>query len=51
VTKGASNKEEWSPIVVINLVWEAEPLQMWEIDLHPSDIGVGENNSLAKREC
>jgi hypothetical protein len=43
VTEGAT--------VVADPVWEAEPLPVWETKLLPGDSGVGENTSLAKREC
>jgi hypothetical protein len=37
--------------VVVDPVWETELLPVWETELLPGDIGVGENTSLAKREC
>jgi hypothetical protein len=37
--------------MVVDPVWEVDPLPVWEIELLPGDTGVGENTSLAKREC
>jgi hypothetical protein len=51
VIEGATNQVDWSVAMVVDQVWEAKPLPVWEIELLPGDIGVGENNSLAKREC
>jgi hypothetical protein len=36
-------------VVVADLVWEAEPLLVWETNLLPGDGGW--NTSLTKREC
>jgi len=47
----ATNQEDWSVAMVADPEWEAEPLPMWETELLPGDIGVGENTSLTKREC
>jgi hypothetical protein len=51
VTEGATNQVDWRAVVVADPVWEAEPLPVWETELLPGDTGVGENTSLAKREC
>jgi hypothetical protein len=51
VTEVATNQEDWSAAVVADPEWEAEPLPVWETKILPGDIGVGENTSLAKREC
>jgi hypothetical protein len=51
VTEGVVNQVDWRAVVVEDPVREAKPLPVWEIELLPRDIGVGENTSLAKREC
>jgi hypothetical protein len=49
VIEEATNQEDWSVVVVANLVQEAELHPVWEIEILPDD---GEwNISLAKREC
>jgi hypothetical protein len=47
VTEGATNQVDWRAVVVADPVWETELLP----EILPGDIGVGENTSLAKREC
>jgi hypothetical protein len=42
---------DWREIVEVYLVWEADPLPVWETELLPGFSGVGENTSLAKRDC
>jgi hypothetical protein len=52
VTEGATNQVDWREVVVVDpVVQETELLLVWETELLPGDIGVGENTSLAKREC
>jgi hypothetical protein len=51
MTEVATNQEDWSAVVVADPEWQAKPLPMWETEVLLGDIGVGENTSLAKREC
>jgi hypothetical protein len=50
VLEGAVNQVHWREVVVVDLVWEAEPLPVWETELLPGDTRMGENTSLIKRE-
>jgi hypothetical protein len=51
VIEEESNQVDWRAVVVADPVWKAESLSVWETELLPSDIGVGENTSITKREC
>jgi hypothetical protein len=51
VTEGAANQVDWGVVVVADPMRETKPLPVWEAMLLLGNIGVGENTSLAKREC